>query len=135
MMGGPAELKLAMPPTEKCDRMLNNERRSHLRYPVSIDLAYRLVANDPSTRAGRGTSVNISSGGLLFEAEDQLPTDTRIELTILWPARINDDIELTLYVTGETVRVEGKRAAVKFDHSTFRLAGTSDRGKVSGNGY
>ena len=124
-----------MPPPEKRDRQLNNERRSHRRYLVSTNLLYRLAASDPSARYGRGTSVDISSGGLLFEAEEQLPTNTRIELTIQWPTRINDDIQLTLYVKGETVRFEGTRAAVKFDHATFRLEGASDRGKISGNGY
>ena len=122
-----------MPPAEKRDWKLNNDRRSHRRYSVSVDAEYRLASRGRPAQIGRGRTVNLSSGGMLFEAEDQLPTNTRIELTIPWPTRINDNTRLDLHVTGETVRVEGNNVAVRIGHLIFRTSEISNGGKRDGH--
>ena len=83
-------------------------------------MKYSLVSSGGCVRVGRGRTINLSSGGVLFEADVALPLNVSIGLSIPWPLRNGHQIQLELHVTGETVRVEGSRVAAKFDHSIFR---------------
>ena len=77
------------------------DRRSHRRYPISVELKY-----SAGVQAGHGRTINLSSGGVLFEADVALSINLRLEV----------------YVPGKTVRVEGTKVAVKFDRAVFRTA-------------
>ena len=103
-------------------RELSHDRRSHCRYPLSTDLKYSLTSSGGCVQVGSGRTINLSSGGVIFEADVALPLNVSIELSIPWPARNRPQIQLELHVTGETVRVEDRQVAVKFDHSIFRTA-------------
>jgi hypothetical protein len=64
--------------------------------------------------------VNLSSCGVLFEAQDPLPLGKRIELSIAWPARLDENAGLTLRVIGRIVRTEENLVSVAFSHYEFR---------------
>jgi hypothetical protein len=91
------------------------DRRSHRRYPISIELKY-----SAGGQVGRGKTINLSEGGVLFEADVALPINLSIELTLSWPVRTRPPVPLELYAAGKTVRVEGAKIAVKFDRAVFR---------------
>ncbi len=58
----------------------------------------------------------------MFEADVALPSNVGIELSIPWPARNRYQIQLELHIIGETVRIEDRWVAAKFDHAIFRTA-------------
>ena len=91
------------------------DRRSHHRYPISFELKY--IAG---VQVGHGRTINLSSGGVLFEADVALAINLPIELWISWPARTWAPVPLELYAAGKTVRVEGTHVAVEFYRVVFR---------------
>lgn len=133
MAGHSDRWKSYMPPPRHHQRV-NHDRRSHRRYPVSVDIEYRFVSPAGHVQVGRGRTVNVSSGGVLFEAEVAIPVNTTIELSISWSLRSEDQVQRELHATGKTVRVEDRHVAVKFDHSLFRKARTPNDRRIGGNG-
>ena len=103
------------------------ERRSRLRYPIHLDLDFRLLHHERPVLKGRGRIVNLSSIGVLFECESDLPVGMWIELSIDWPVMLNSDVGLKLHCTGRIVRVKGCRIAVSIKSYDFR---TTSRPKV-----
>jgi len=98
------------------------DRRSSQRYPIDAALRYRFVLNRKAV-TGTGGTVNLSSDGVLFRTANPLPKGVRIELSIAWPARLDNLVGLNLHVTGETVRTEGSFTAVIFRRHEFRTQG------------
>lgn len=94
------------------------DRRSWPRYP--IDAALEWVIHRRIAAVGRGKTINLSSGGVLFQSDQAVAEGVQIELAIAWPARLDDMAGLTLHVTGRTVRTQGKCAAVKILRREFR---------------
>ena len=97
------------------------ERRIHRRYPITLDVQYKLVATDTGEQVGIGKTVNVSSGGVLFEATDGLPARSLIELFIDWPLLKEDARPLKLVMYGRVIRSDGQLAAVRVSRHELRL--------------
>ena len=95
------------------------ELRSQLRFPVVADIDYRVLSGR-LVKVGRGQTVNLSSGGVLFHCNESLPVGRRIELWIVWPVHLNGDVALRLCVRGRIARVKDNCVAVEFRHYEFR---------------
>jgi hypothetical protein len=76
-----------------------------------------------SSQAGTGQTINMSSGGLLLETEFPLTVGQPIELSLSWPALLEDDVPLQLKVFGETIWGHGTETAVRIWRYDFRLRG------------
>ena len=96
------------------------ERRRHPRYPMRLELHYRLPDVGDANAGGSGRTVNISSGGVLFEADRPLPLRKEIVLDVFWPARLDGVRDLKFVVHGKIVRSEGKTVAMRIKRSEFR---------------
>jgi hypothetical protein len=96
----------------------NNERRAAIRFPIEREVTYRLLFYHGRKREGTGTSVNISSNGILFTADQHLEPRTTIELTVL----LDPNRPLLLVAVGRVVRSEEGRAAVGIERHEFRTA-------------
>jgi hypothetical protein len=98
------------------------ERRSHPRFPITLPIRYIPLGISPTSRnrSGVGTTVNISSGGVLFEADDTLPIRGRIKILMDWPVRLNDVRPLRLVMWGFVVRSRGKFVAASILRHEFR---------------
>jgi hypothetical protein len=105
--------------------LLNGRRdpRRHRRYPVSLNVTYKLFRNGKIARLGSGQTLDVSSGGACFECVDPFPSDGSIELTINWPCLLEGVCPLKLVMRGRIVRVDGQRIAVEAEHHEFRTAG------------
>jgi hypothetical protein len=99
-----------------------NERRLARRYAIEAPLQYRLMARGEVIGRGRGRTVDISSSGILFEAERTLPPQRIIHLSIDWPVRRDGEGTMELHVAGRTVRRRGRRSALAMERHEFRLA-------------
>src|SRR5947209_10257247 len=93
------------------------ENRRHRRYPVRLRLHYAVLKGSRVGDSGVGAIVNISSGGVLFEASDICHGMGPIELVIEWPTL--PDRSLNLLMRGQVVRAEGRLVAVKVDKYEF----------------
>ena len=69
---------------EAIDRTQPSERRSKVRYPVTMYLRYRTIGRD-RTVYGLRRLVNMSSGGILVKSERRMPVGKRLEINITWP--------------------------------------------------
>ena len=71
-----------------------------------------------------GQTLDLGSGGLAFTTESHLPINEPVEVSINWPARLNDTCALKLVVIGRVLRSEKNRAAVKIERYVFRTRAT-----------
>jgi len=106
-------------PADRSDQRLKG------RYPIALDVQYKLLSRDGVDRVGCGKTLNISSGGVLFETDQQLPASGVVELAIKWPYVLRDVCSLKLVVRGHIVRRDAstKATAVRAEHHEFRTAG------------
>ena len=103
------------------------DARLHPRYPIALDLQYKLLNKGRVERFGFGRTVNISSGGVLFEANDILETNdlrdnSGIILKMNWPVLLYEGCALSLVLSGRIVRNDAARLAVRIEHLEFRTA-------------
>src|ERR1700689_3529770 len=98
------------------------DRRSDRRYDIALDLRWKAVRRRREWDAGTGTTLDLSSGGILFETDRQLPTGLNVELSISWPVLLHNVAPLQLVVTGRIVRASGRRTAVRMMQHEFRTA-------------
>lgn len=97
-----------------------SERRLADRYPVEVDLAYRIVGTMHAGDSGLGRVLNLSSTGLIAECQPSLQAGLDVELIVTWPAQHGKGSGLKLHATAHTVRTDGTRTALRIDESTFR---------------
>ena len=108
-----------MPPLDPND-FFHSERRSTDRFPIENQLRYKLMEAGSIAQAGDGRTVNMSSGGILFAAGAQLPIGQRVELSVDWPAQLNDHCGLKLVALGKIVRATPEAAAIRIEKYDFR---------------
>lgn len=96
------------------------ERRNSHRFPIQRDVHVRVLNKRSPVEAGDGKTINISSGGVLFTSDHILMPGRRVELSISWPAQLNEKCALRLVARGRVVRFEGGRAAVEIQKYEFR---------------
>jgi hypothetical protein len=102
------------------------DQRSKGRYPIALELQYKLLRGSRVERVGTGRTLNISSGGVLFETDDPLPARGSVELAVKWPFLLEGSCGLKLVMRGRIVRrdANAKATAVRAEFHEFRTAGT-----------
>ena len=101
------------------------ERRSGRRYSIALPLHWKLYRRKRLRDMGTGTTVDLSSGGILFEIDHEPLATGSMELAIPWPARPTDLPSLHLVVIGGVVRVSGTRVALRIRRYGFSTAALS----------
>jgi hypothetical protein len=109
------------------------ERRAARRYPIEIAVVYRIVRKGKVLQRGIGLTRNLSSGGLLMESTANLSVGTDVEVFLAWPARLEGEINLNLWIQGRTVRVGENCTAIAIQRSDFRTRASSNGCTVFGN--
>lgn len=115
-MGIPTEQALPVP-SGAC------ERRRKRRFAIEQQLKYKVLHADRLPEIGVGRSVNISSGGICFTTETVLALGTPIEISMPWPALLNDICPIKLVIYGSVIRSEANRTAVAIERQEFRTQG------------
>jgi hypothetical protein len=101
------------------------DRRSADRFPIEREVRYRVLGKRGTSEEGTGRTVNISSNGVLFTTDQILVPGKRIEVSISWPAQLDNRCLLKLVARGRVSRLEQGRAAVEIQQYEFRTAGRS----------
>ena len=99
------------------------DQRLNRRYPIALEIEYKLLRKGRVERLGLGRTLNISSGGVLFEANEPLPAGSSIELLMHWPLLLAGVCPLKLVIHGNVVRSDVRGVAVRTKHHEFRTAG------------
>ncbi len=99
------------------------ERRASDRFPMDREVRYKVINRKTGEEVGGGKTLNMSSGGVLISTENSLLPGRRLEMTISWPAQLNNTCPLKLVARGRIVRVENGKAAVEIQQYEFRTQG------------
>jgi hypothetical protein len=98
---------------------LSSERRACIRFPVSLDVRYRVAGSGLDVN-GSGRTIDMSSSGLKFTADRPLSVGQKVELSIDWPVRLDGQIQLQLVTSGVVVRTSGAVIALRIERHEFR---------------
>jgi hypothetical protein len=103
------------------------ELRFHWRYPITLDIEYKLLITGSVERIGVGKALNASSGGILFETDDALPVRSLVEVLMDWPLLKEGVGSLKLVMRGRVVRTDSKLVAVRVSRYKFRIVADACR--------
>jgi len=103
------------------------DRRHSDRFPIEREVRYRVLNKRSGEELGDGKTVNISSSGVLFTTEQILLPGRRLELSISWPAQLNNRCALKLVARGRIVRFDGGCAALEIQQYEFRTLAAASR--------
>jgi hypothetical protein len=102
----------------------NVERRNADRFPIEREVRYRIMNKRNTYEEGTGKTINISSNGVLFTTDQILIPGKRLELSISWPAQLDNKCQLKLVARGRVARLEQGRAAIEIQQYEFRTQGS-----------
>src|SRR4051795_7714556 len=100
-----------------------DDRRTKFRFPVQQDLRYKIRKDGGKVESGVGQTIDLSSGGVAFSTDRELPVGVAIELSIGWPVLLSDECAIRLLMFGKVVRNAGGTCACTADKWEFRTQG------------
>jgi hypothetical protein len=99
------------------------DRRYDRRYRIDLELRWKLIRRRKVRDVGSGRTIDLSSGGILFEASRPLPVGMNVELSIAWPVLLHNVAPMQLVVSGRIIRSQGTQAAIHMTQHEFRTIG------------
>ena len=87
-------------------------------------MRWKLIRRRRVLDSGVGRTVDLSSGGILFDPGRTLPVGLNVELAISWPVLLRNEAPMQLIVSGRIVRAGQNRIAVSMNQHEFRTSGT-----------
>ncbi len=102
---------------------IGGERRQDRRYQLQLKLKWKLIRRRRVLDIGTGHIIDISSGGLLFDAGRHLPEGLNVELSIAWPVLLHNVAPIQLVATGKILRGNGSQVAIQTVQHEFRTTG------------
>lgn len=108
------------------------DRRRSDRFAIEREIRYKALNKRGGEEAGEGKTVNMSSSGVLFTSEQILRPGRRIELSISWPAQLNNKCALKLVARGRIVRFENGLAAMEIQQYEFRTQSAPGAASAAG---
>ena len=100
------------------------DRRVSNRLPIEREVRYK-VLGVKNRYTGSGKTLNMSSRGVLFTTESDLPEGALVEIAISWPAQLDDATHLKLVAIGILVRSDERQAAISIRKYEFKTRGLS----------
>ena len=100
------------------------DRRGSDRFPIEREVRYKVLNKKNMDEMGAGKTLNMSSTGILFTAEHLLLPGKRLEVSISWPAQLNNKTPLKLVARGRIIRYEDGSAAMEIQQYEFRTSAT-----------
>ncbi|MEO8370586.1 MAG: PilZ domain-containing protein [Candidatus Solibacter sp.] len=111
------------------------DRREDRRYQLQLECKWKLIRRRRVLDTGIGHTIDVSSGGLLFDAGRHLPEGLNVELSIAWPVLLHNVAPMQLVASGKIVRTSGRQVAIQTVAHEFRTTGVSaDQRPAPANG-
>jgi hypothetical protein len=98
----------------------DGERRRCQRYRLELEARYKVLRSGEVLASGVGRTVDISSQGILFSADQPLAQGLSVELSISWPVLLNQVAPLQWLVVGRIVRCDAHEVAIRIGRYAFR---------------
>jgi hypothetical protein len=105
---------------------IGGDRRHDRRYHLQLELKWKLIRRRRVLDTGTGHTIDVSSGGVLFDAGRHLPEGLNMEVSISWPVLLHNVAPLQLVAAGKIVRGDGHRVAMQTMQHEFRTMGAAD---------
>jgi len=96
------------------------ERRTKRRFVIEREVRFRVLEQDQIVAVGRGKTFNLSSNGVAFVAENELPSGAFIEMSIAWPTLLEDHCPLQLIGFGRVLRSSHGKTVSTIEQYEFR---------------
>lgn len=96
------------------------DRRTSDRFPIEREVRYKVLNKKNGEEFGVGKTVNMSSTGVLFTTDQLLLPGRRIEVSVSWPAQLNNRCALRLVARGRVVRFDEGKAAMEIQQYEFK---------------
>jgi hypothetical protein len=96
------------------------DRRTSDRFPIEREVRYKILNKKTGEECGIGRTVNMSSNGVLFTTDQLLLPGRRVEVSISWPAQLNNRCALRLVARGRVVRFDDGKAAMEIQQYEFK---------------
>lgn len=93
---------------------------------------YRVLTSKTASLEAYGTTIDMSSGGVLFTTECELPHGKLVELAVNWPARLDGVCPLQLVAVGRVVRSNRGSAVVRIRKYEFRTRKAAQAATAAG---
>jgi hypothetical protein len=103
------------------------DRRDSRRFAIEQEVFYKILDHRVATpESGVGRTLDISSGGVLFETKQQLRAGKRVEVSVNWPAQLEGGCPLKFVAVGRIVRANETHAAMHIEQHEFRTRRTKE---------
>jgi hypothetical protein len=96
------------------------DRRNNARFPCRLAVSYQALEHPFLSGEAISETLNISSKGLLFSTNEPLQTGQLLQVSVDWPARLENQVPLKLVAEGRIVRNINGQAAMRIDKYEFR---------------
>jgi DNA-binding NarL/FixJ family response regulator len=100
------------------------ERRTNARFDCHLAVSYQSLEKPFLSGQGTSETLNISSKGVLFRADEALEPGQLVQVSVDWPARLENQIPLKLVAEGRIVRNIKGVAAMTIEKYEFRTRRT-----------
>jgi len=102
----------------------DSERRNNARFDCHLAVSYQTLEKPFLSGQGSSETLNISSKGVLFRADEALEPGQLLQVSVDWPARLENQIPLKLVAEGRIVRNIKGIAAMTIEKYEFRTRRT-----------
>jgi DNA-binding NarL/FixJ family response regulator len=111
------------------------DRRTNARFPCRLAVSYQALEHPFLSGVATSETLNISSKGLLFSTDEALQPGQLLQVSVNWPARLENQVPLKLVAEGRIVRNVNGLVAMRIDKYEFRTrkAQNSDAGGATKN--
>jgi hypothetical protein len=103
-----------------------NPKQLGTSYPIRLELQYKAVT-PKSTLAGTGVTLQMSSTEIVFTADRPIEPGTKVELSMAWPALLNNQVALRLVSEVKITGREGQTLTASIWKYHFRTRGAGLR--------
>jgi DNA-binding NarL/FixJ family response regulator len=105
---------------EKSDAGTGADRRTNARFPCRLAVSYQALEHPFISGVATSETLNISSKGMLFATDHALRPGQLLQVSVDWPARLENQVPLKLVAEGRIVRHRDGLAAMSIDKYEFR---------------
>lgn len=96
------------------------DRRTNARFPCRLAVSYQALEHPFFSGEAVSETLNISSKGLLFTTSEPFQPGQLLQVSVDWPARLENTVPLKLVAEGRIVRNLNGQAAMRIDKYEFR---------------